>query len=352
MAVLAASVAGLVLLMTAAFAVVPPQGRAAERMTVAVVGLDGRCTLRVADPDSLARIDGALAEQAARLRGMAERLMADAAAARLAGAREQVPAFGAWAYDWVQSYITSYRVLGRLARGLAESVQRGEGTGALSERIMDEISSPMREEFRRRVLAPDLAEGLLADLVHTATLVDSGWQAGLRLAAAELAALPRANGGPADARVDLPAAARSLAVELEALAPRNTLAVVTDGTSSTTSIFMRSMRPMAARLGAVVVRASEAGSLIATAGAFGYVVGGVPGVVIGATSGAGVSWAIDWGLNRFDAALNRAEFERQALVALEAAERRIAERTGSIAGQALDDRRAVLRPAALGCGRA
>lgn len=114
-------------------------------------------------------------------------------------------------------------------------------------------------------------------------------------------------------------------------------------------IFMRSMRPMAARLGAAAVRASEAGSVIASAGVFGYAIAGVPGVAIGAVGGVGVSWAIDWGLNRIDAALNRSAFEAQALLALEAAERRVTQRGAAMAGAALDQRLGALRGPAVGC---
>ena len=346
----AASVAGAVLLGAAALAVVPPASRASGAAMLAVVEPGGSCTLRAVEPARLARVEGALAEEAERLQGMAERLMADAAAARLAEAREQVPAFGAWAYDWVQSYITSYRVLGRLIRAMASSAPDGDAGTALSDRLMAEVSQPMRDEFRRRVLPPDLADSILRDLAHVAALVEAAWQEAVQAAAADLAAAPQAAATVAAPRFDLYAAMQPMAPALAGLPARDALFGVAEDPADTAMIFMRSMRPMAARLGAAAVRASEAGSVIAGAGAFGYAIAGVPGVAIGAVGGIGVSWAIDWGLNRIDAALNRAEFESQALLALQAAERRIAERAAAVAGAALDERLGALRGPAVGCG--
>ena len=321
-------------------------------MTVAVGEHDGSCTLRALDAARLARVEAALAQDAAALKSMAARLMEDAAAARLAEAREQVPAFGAWAYDWVQSYITSYRILGRVLRGVASSVQEAGDGAALAERLTEEMSQPIREEFRRRVLSSDLPAALAADLTHVATVLDKAWQATLQQAGAELSAAPIMAGAAAVARLDLAAAARPFGPALADLAPPDALAIVASEPADTASVFARSMRPMAARLGAAVVRATEAGSIITAASAFGYAIAGSPGVALGAVSGIGLSWAIDWGLNRVDAALNRAEFEAQALAAIEAAERRIVQRAADAASVAVDERHAALRRAATGCATA
>lgn len=346
------SLAGLALLGGAALTTAAPTSRADDMVAVAVVEHDGSCTLRALEPARLARIEAALAEEAEALKGMATRLIEDAAAARLAEAREQVPAFGAWAYDWVQSYITSYRILGRLLRGVASSVQgTGEGT-SLAERVTEEMAQPIREEFRRRVLSADLPAALAADLAHVATVLDGAWHAALQQAGAELSAAPAMAGTAAAARLDLAAAAQPFGPALAALAPQDALAVVAGEPADTAAIFARSMRPMAARVGAAVVRASEAGSIVTAAGAFGYALGGTPGVALGAVGGIGLSWAIDWGLNRVDAALNRAEFEAQALAAIGAAERRIVQRAAEAASVALTERHAALRPTTAGCAAA
>ena len=340
------------LLGAAALTSAAPTSRAGDTVAVAVVERDGRCTLRALDPARLARVEAALAEEAEALKGMAARLMEDAAAARLAEAREQVPAFGGWAYDWVQSYITSYRILGRLLRGVASSVQEtGDGTG-LAERVTEEMAQPIREEFRRRVLSADLPAALAADLAHVATVLDDAWQSALQRAGAELSAAPSMVGAATALRLDLAAAAQPFGPALAALAPQDALAIVAGEPADTAAIFARSMRPMAARVGAAVVRASEAGSIITAAGAFGYALAGSPGVALGAVSGIGLSWAIDWGLNRVDAALNRAEFEAQALAAIDAAEQRIVQRASDAASIALRERHAALRPSPTGCAAA
>jgi len=317
---------------------------------VAVVAPGGACTTLSLAPATLAAVEARLREEAEQLAAMAWRLMADAAAARLAEARERVPGFGDWAYGWVQSYVTSYRVLLRMLRGLALPLAEGDA-GNWAERLAEEISQPMREAFDARVLPPGLAEGLAADLRHTALVLDQAWQAALRRAAAELAAPgpALAPDAPVSARLDLAAAGLSLLPAL-AVSPQ---AVGAFDTGDAGATLLRTIRPMAARLGAAVLRASEAGSIIAAGGALGGIaIGGVSGVVAGAAGGMAVSWTLDWGLSRLDAALHRGEFEAQALLVLDAAERDIAAGARDLAAATLAARTAALRPAPLGCGGA
>jgi hypothetical protein len=290
---------------------------------LAAIMPDGTCTF-VSAPDGMAqRIADELARDATALRGLAGRLLADAAAMRLAPAHERVPGFGDWAYGWVQSYVTSYRVLARGAIGLADAMA-GRGEVPDAARIAEEMAAPIRQEFRDRVLAPALAEGGFAsDLGHIGAAVDAEWARALGAAASALARLPAAS-GTARLAIDLRAAAQPLLPALTAAAPDDPMAMVAEEGSDSGMVFMRSLRPMAARLGAVVVRVSEAGSLVATGGAFGYALAGLPGTVVGLASGIGASWGIDWVFNRLDATLNRAAFEAQALDAIANAERRLA----------------------------
>ncbi|NKC32287.1 hypothetical protein [Falsiroseomonas selenitidurans] len=289
------------------------------------------------------------AEQA-RLEAMAGRLLAEAAAMRLAAAREAVPAFGDWAYDWVESYLTAWRVLGLAAKGLAEGVAAAD-TEALADRLARNMAGPVRDAFRSRVLEPAIPPAaLLADRAHAASLVAHGWQGALRGLALEAAALPRltpiAPAAVALPRLDLNGAAR---LELEATEDADPLALVVEEGADTNTVFLRSMRPMAARLGALVLRVSEAGSIVATGGAFGYALGGTPGVALGMAGGVGVSWGLDWVLNRVDSALNRPAFEAQALEAIDRAEARLAAQGQAAVAAALAARRAALLGAS-GCG--
>jgi hypothetical protein len=285
---------------------------------------------------------------------MAARLLADAAAMRLAAVREAVPGFGDWAYDWVQSYMTAYRVLGLAARGLAEGVAEADAA-ALPDRIALAMAIPVREAFRSRVLDPAIPpEALAADRAHVAALVDGAWQQAVATLARQAAMFPRAitiaPGAVAAARLDFAAVARPIAPTLAEAGPADPLALLAEEGAEGGMVFLRAMRPMAARLGALALRVSEAGSVVATGGAFGYALAGSPGVALGLAGGIGLSWGVDWALNRMDSALNREAFEAQALAAIDRAERRLAAQGGAAVAAALAARRAALRPAAAGCG--
>lgn len=341
------SLAGVVLLGGVVLLAALPESRAEDRVALAVMQPGGQCMAHAVAPATLARIEAELHEEAQRLAAKAGRMMADAAAARLAEARERVPAFGEWAYGWVQSYVTSYRVLGRLLHGLAVSAQAGPDD-ALAQRLLEEVSQPMREAFGQRVLPPGLVEGLATDMRHTAAVLDQAWQAALGRAAAELAAAPPAS-ATAAVRLDLATAGHSLLPGL-AMAPQGVTAFGVGAPADASAAVLRAVRPMAARAGAAVLRASEAGSIVAAAGALGYALGGISGVVVGAVTGMGVSWTLDWGLSRVDSALHRSGFEAEALAALDQAERDLAEDARALAATALEARRLALRPAARGCG--
>lgn len=291
--------------------------------TLAVISPDGACTLHAA-PDGTARqVADDLTRGAEDIRGMGGRLLADAAAMRLAPARERVPGFGDWAYGWVQSYVTSYRVLMRGAVGLADAVA-GRGEVPDPAWIAEEMAAPIRQEFRSRVLAPAMEEGGFgADLAHIGAAMDAEWARALAASARALRALPAAGTTTPVATLDLAAASQPLAPALVASAPDDPMTVIAEEGADSGMVFMRSLRPMAARLGAVAVRVSEAGSLIATGGAFGYALAGLPGTVFGLATGVGASWGIDWLFNKLDATLNRSAFEAQALEAIGNAERRL-----------------------------
>ncbi len=260
----------------------------ARAETIAVTPPGGACMLRAAPAGTHAREAAALAAEAEALAAMATRLLTDAAVMRLGAAREGVPRFGDWAYGWVQSYVTSYRILARAASGLAQSVVDPQD-GDLVARLAEEMAEPLRAEFRTRVLAPVLATGGYGDdLAHIGAAIDAAWDAALRASAARLARLPAG----------------------------------TDGSAA----FLRSVRPLAARLGAVLVRISEVGSVVAA----------------GIAGGVGVAWGVDWLFNRVDAALNRSSFEAQALEAIARAERRLAADASGIAARALAARRDAL----------
>ncbi len=328
---------GLALL---AFAAAPAR---AETLAVVAPGTNGGCTLRAAPPGTHAAETAALAAGATRLEGLAGRLLGDAAAMRLGPAREGVPGFGDWAYGWVQSYVTSYRILARGVVGLARASSQ-EGEAPLAARIAEEMAEPIRSEFRARVLRPTLGDGgFAADLAHVGGALDAAWSQALAASAARLASLPPAPAGAqATHRLDFAAAGAPLAPALAATAPADPMALLAEDGADGGTVFLRSMRPMAARLGAVLVRLSEAGSIVAAGGAFGFALAGMPGTVVGIAGGVGASWGIDWLLNRLDASLNRAAFEAQALEAIARAEQRLASEAAAAAARVLATRLAAL----------
>jgi len=312
----------------------------AETIAVAPPG-GAACRIHAAPPGTHAAEVATLEAEAARIAAFAARLLADAAAMRLGPAREGVPGFGDWAYGWVQSYVTSYRILLRGAAGLARSVSAADET-PLAARIAEEMAEPIRAEFRARVLAPALDGGsFAADLAHVGAAVDAAWEAALAASAARIGALPRGAGAPMH-RLDLAAAGQALAPGILAAAPADPMALLAEDGADGGTVFLRSIRPMAARLGAVMVRLSEAGSLVAAGGGVGFAVAGMPGTLIGIGGGIGASWAIDWLLNRLDASLNRTAFEAQAIEAIARAERHLAEGSAAVVAAALRQRLAAL----------
>ncbi|WP_137125868.1 hypothetical protein [Roseomonas sp. HF4] len=307
----------------------------AETLAVVAPGA-AACVLRAAPEGTAAAEIAALEAAAETLGGRARRLLADAATMRLAPAREGVPGFGDWAYGWVQSYVTSYRILARGVASLSGSVANG-GETPLAARLAEEMAEPIRAEFRARVLAPALGgAAFVSDLAHVGAVLDDGWQAALAASAARLARLPPATAGAvAVRRIDLAAAAAPMAPALRAATPADPAALIAEDGTDGGAAFLRALRPMAARLGAVLVRLSEFGSAVAAGGVFGFAVGGMTGSAAGVAGGIGVAWGIDWLFNRLDAGLNRTAFEAQALDAIARAERRLAEDASRAATAAL-----------------
>lgn len=312
--------------------------------TLRVVLPDGVCLMRSLPRGGVATEAAALREDADALAALSARLLADAARMRLAPAREGVPGFGDWAYGWVQSYVTSYRSLARGIASVVRSVASAEEAATMAARVAEEMAEPVRAEFRRRVLAPTLDDGgFAADLDHVGGVLDAAWRQALSTSAARLARQPvAAPGATAGSVLNLAAAGSPMGSALASAVPADPVEALTRQGADEGSVFVRSMRPMAARFAAVAIRLSEAGSLVVAGGAFGLAAGGVPGSVIGVAGGIGASWGLDWMLNRLDATFTRAGFEAQALEALAQAEQRLATEAADAAAVLLAARVAAL----------
>lgn len=246
-----------------------------------------------------------------RLAALGRRMLEDSVAARFGEARMRVPEFGDWAYGWAQSYLTSYRIIGRALSRL--------GDAAVHERIPDpealahDLAEPVRAAFRDRVTEPSFGDGAFRrDMAYIARTLAGQWPSCPNL----------------EVRLS----------EALALDPADRLAEA----AGAETVFLRSLRPMAARLGAVTLRVSEAGSVVGALGYLGWSAAGVPGIVAGAAGGIGLAWGVDWMINRVDAGLNRAGFEAQAQRAIGIAE-------ASVLADGTAALRAALRDAAARC---
>jgi len=226
---------------------------------------------------------------AANLTTLGHRILEDSVALHFGEARVLVPQFSAWAYDWTQSYLTAYNIAGRGLLQLGEAAL-GRAPMPSVETIAHAMAVPVRAAFEERVTRPSLADGRFdSDMAYLATTL------------------------AAEARE--PALGERLSVALR-LAPAERLSEA----AGSETVFLRSIRPMAARLGALLLRLSEAGSVVAVGGYLGYGMVGSPGVLVGSLGGVGLAWGVDWAINRVDASLHRPAFEAQTMAAIEVAE--------------------------------
>jgi len=240
----------------------------------------------VCTPTDLAEADA----RQLRVTALGTRMLEDVAALHFGEARSRVSDFGDWAYGWTQSYLTAYRIMGHGLWSIGSALRE---TGSLPEAdtLGVALAAPVRAEFVRRVTQPTLSgEAFTSDMSYLVRTLGEEWPEAPSLTAT-LAPMLTMNPG------------LRLSETLDA------------GT-----IFLRSMRPMAARLGVLALRVTETGSIIAAGSYVGWGLAGTPGVVAGAAGGIGLSWGLDWAFNRIDASMNRGNFEAQALAAIAAAE--------------------------------
>lgn len=242
--------------------------------------------------------------RAAGLAALGHRMIEDSVALRFGAARMLVPSFGGWAYDWAQSYLISYHMMGRALARFGDSATTGVALPN-AEALAHDLAEPVRGALRLRVTLPALGDGGFGrDMAHVTQTLAETWP--------------------------------ELAPRLAPLGALDPAAHLADAVGAET-VFLRSMRPMAARLGAVTLRVSEVGSVVAALGYLGWSMAGASGGVIGAVGGVGLAWGVDWVINRVDAGLNRANFESQALVMIAAAEAATMAETRGILDAALAD---------------
>lgn len=262
----------------------------------------------------LARQRAALAADRERLHRMTAQAVDTAVTVEFGAMRLRAPAYAAWSYGWVQSYVTSYHIVGRGLAGAIDHLMAGR-EGSLWSAVTAEAASVVREQFRDMVVQPETTQRALDDeWSRIAAMVDHEFAGIERRQESALAALGIRLEGVADRR---PRPAHS-----------------TDGLSTETpdidTALLRSARPMAARAGILVLRLTEIGSVAAIVGSLGISLGPFSGVVVGLVGGIGVVWGLDYVINAIDAALHRDELEAHAIAVVDSLESEA--RQGLLAG--------------------
>lgn len=227
--------------------------------------------------------------------------------------RQRVPAYGDWAYGWVESYVTSYELV---IRGLLAGVQAG--AAPWDPEVRAAIAGAARRfvfnRFDQLVVRPArLPERLHEEWAAATSLAESEW--GVARARSR-AAVARFLGehcpevpGPATADGDGGPSLRTASGR--PLASAGTIEGIyrLDGAGDAETIFLRSTRPFGARLAIMLARLTEAGSAIAVGGIFG--IGGLTGPISGFVGVLATVWTLDWAINRGDELIHRASMEQE-----------------------------------------
>lgn len=248
-----------------------------------------------------------LAEERSKLRLLAEGAVDATTRIEFGHMRLRVTAYADWAYGWTSSYVASYQIVYRAFQG-AWAHFMSDQPGSILTAMANEAAGVVRARFRDIVVRPERTQLTLdREWRQARDLIDSELQRVGQAQAAVLRDLPAADAtGPA-ARV-VPSREGGLGVVLEAETP------------DIDAVLVRSTRPMATRVGILVLRLTEVGSVAALVGSLGVSLGPISGVAVGIVVGVGIAWGIDYLINRLDAALHRAEFEQHGLALVTALE--------------------------------
>ncbi len=283
------------------------------------------------DRDLLARQRAFLAAERERMHQLAGEAVSTATAIEFGAMRMRAPGYASWAYGWVQSYVTSYQIIGRGFAGGFQHLTSGQ-PGSTIDAMTAEVSGVVREHFREQVVQPGRTQKALdAEWSRVAELLDQEFArvarrqdealAALRVPSPPAAGLPRSSSVPTQDR-------GSLAAE----------------TPDIDTILVRSARPMAARAGILVLRLTEVGSVAAIVGSLGISFGPLTGLAVGVI-GIGLVWGIDYVINSIDAALHRDALESHALAFVDALEAETRQRLTTAFRAEIDTRFAALEAA-------
>lgn len=252
------------------------------------------------DRDLLARQRAALAAERERLYQLSDEAVSTATTIEFGAMRLRAPVYASWAYGWVQSYVTSYQIIGRGFAGGFDHLYNGK-PGSTLDAMTAEATGVVREHFRALVVQPEKTQKVLdTEWSRVAELLDQEF---LRIERRQEEALVSLR------RQASPAAAEALK---PSSLPPQARGSLTAETPDIDTVLMRSARPMAARAGILVLRLTEVGSVAAIVGSLGISFGPLTGLAVGVV-GIGVVWGVDYIINSIDAALHRDQLESHAV---------------------------------------
>lgn len=278
-------------------------------------------------PEALAEFvrteSGRIAADRAHVEQTVRRLLGTGVSLAFGEARERVPAYGDWAYGWVESYVTSYELL---LRSLFAGVQAGvvPWDPAVRDAVVTEAQRFVFGRFDQIVIRPaQLPDRLQSEWEAATQLAETEWQRARRRVRAAADRFLAAHCGGSDARrpamadraapdsADDPAAPVLHAADGSPVAAIGPIGAIyrLDHAGSAETIFLRSTRPFGARLAIMAARLTEAGSALAAGSIFG--IGGLSGPITGFVGAIATVWTIDWAINRGDELLNRAGMEEE-----------------------------------------
>lgn len=332
----------LVIVLSFAICISPVAAQQENMIRLAVRDSDSGCAVVAISPQALSDITRRVSDSTQNLNLYARTIFDLMASSRFAAAREKVPAFGDWTFDWFQSYVLSYRVLGRLFGAFHRFFTEG-WPDDIAQAFLDDVAAPVRLAFQEnmRQAGVDIAHHM-DDLRLISAAIEQEWQKRVTALRSELRGLPMVS-GPATMVMDLRGNDIGVGSALFAAAPK-TMNQFFEINEADAALVFRTMRPIIPRLGAFILRATEFGGLIFTLGLVGFAISGLPGFIVGAAIAVLVYWTIDWIFNRTDAYLNQAEFERLALETIDDAQKKLSENAFEAFDKALRQRLSVMMP--------
>ena len=206
----------------------------------------------------------------------------------------RVPDYGAWVYGWLSSLWTSAEVAADAVTGMATALL--DGAEPPFDRAERYVTERVRGHFENMVLRPEETNQRLRESWGRAVTLtqDLGRKADISLPPAPPFPLEGAAHDAADAQ------------------------------SST--ILVRTVRPMGARVLSLAVRFGAAGSLGAMAAPSIAASSAIADYVLSSAIASVAVWGVDWSVNAIDAALHREDFEADLLLSVRLQERETRDR--------------------------